>query len=133
MINQPHWRRLLLRTEETAKRYEDAIASHATSGEKVCNLCADKDAVIQEFEHWVLMQNSYPYDRYFSKSNMLVTKRHTNETGLNEAEKAELLQLKNSTELSEQYDSMLEHFQKQRSMPNHYHIHIIEFKRPEGV
>lgn len=134
MIDQPHWRRLLLRSEETADFYEQEIKKHhRTDGEKkVCNLCADTEAVIEEFEHWVLMKNRFPYDRYFSKSDMLATKRHTDEAGLNEEEKAELLKLKGSDELAGRYDSMLEHFQLQRSLPGHYHVHVIQYKRHDG-
>ena len=126
---QPHWRRLLLRTEATADYYQDQIA---TRDKSICYMCEDKAAIIEAYEHWVLMKNEFPYDRYFSKSDLLVTKRHVQEPDLNEAELKELQELKNGP-LSEHYDSLLTHFPKQRSIPGHHHLHIIQYKRHDGL
>jgi len=126
MQNQPHWRRLLLRTEESANRYEEAIKSRTpTVG---CNLCSDHDSTLQEFSHFVLMKNKFPYDRYFTKSDMIVAKRHVTELELNQEERTELAEIKKV--LSDSYDSLIEHLPKQKSIPGHYHLHVIEFKRP---
>lgn len=130
MQNQEHWRRLLLRTDKTAAAYEAAIAEGKPEGG--CRLCSDKEAVLQEFEHWFLMDNRFPYDRYFSKSHMLVSKRHVKEADLNEAEKAEFQDLRNGY-LSEHYDSILDHLPKQKSLPNHCHMHLIEVRRHDGL
>ncbi len=127
MIDQPHWRRLLLRSEEAAKKYEDEIKNHK-SGDG-CNLCNDKESIVKEYEHWVLMKNKFPYDRYFTKSDMLVLKRHVGEHDLNDSERTEFISIKK--ELSDSYDSIIEHLPKQKSIPDHFHVHIIEFKRPE--
>lgn len=132
MQEQPHWRRLLLRTEETAERYEREVKAKKVPGSSLCNMCADKDAIKKEFTHWVLMENIYPYDRYFSKSDMLVLKRHSDEAGLHAEEHDELFALKHSDELVDSYDALLENFSKQSSIPGHYHIHLIEYKRHDG-
>ncbi len=58
-------------------------------------MCSDKENIIEEYTHWVLMRNEFPYDRYFSKSDMLVTKRHTQEHELTDEEIAEFFTLKN--------------------------------------
>ena len=126
MIDQPHWRRLLLRSEEAASKYEEEIKNHAPSDG--CNLCNDEDSTIQEFTHFVLMRNKFPYDRYFTKSDMIVSKRHVTELELNQEERAELSEIKKT--LSDSYDSLIEHLPKQKSIPGHYHLHVIEFKRP---
>lgn len=130
MQEQEHWRRLLLRSEETAKAYEDAQSLGKPEGG--CRLCADSAAILQEFEHWLLMDNRFPYDRYFSKSHMLVTKRHVKEMNLNDDEEAEYEQLRYGF-LAENYDSMIDHLPKQKSIPGHCHMHVVEIKRPDGL
>ena len=128
MQEQPHWRRLLLRTEETADRYQADILTRPKDGG--CPLCKF-DSVIQEFEHWVHKGNKYPYDRYFEKSDMLVTKRHVADTDLTQAERDELDKLKKEV-LYANYDSLLEHMPVQRSIPAHAHYHLIQFRRHDG-
>jgi diadenosine tetraphosphate (Ap4A) HIT family hydrolase len=126
---QEHWRRLLLRTEEVAKNYEAAQKNRLPGNG--CRLCNDSET-LAEYEYWRVMPNAFPYDRYFTKSDMLVLKRHTDELGLTDAEYKELLQLK-STVLMHEYDHLLDNLPKQKSIPHHCHFHLISFKRPEGV
>ncbi len=126
MQNQPHWRRLLLRSEKAASEYEEAIKNR-TPGSG-CNLCNDRDTTIQEFSHFVLMKNKFPYDRYFTKSDMIVAKKHVTELELSQEERTELAEIKKV--LSDSYDSLIEHLPKQKSIPGHYHLHVVEFKRP---
>lgn len=122
---QEHWRRLLLRSEATAAAYKKAQQQPKQSS---CRLCSDQET-ISTHNYWRLMPNKFPYDRYFSRSDMLVTKRHVDERGLNDAERAELLELK-STVLSTAYDLVLENLPKQSSIPHHYHVHLVTIKRP---
>lgn len=129
MQDQPHWRRLLLRTEESAAAYEREIALLPKDGS--CPLCKF-ETVIKEFDHWVLMKNKFPYDRYFTKSDMLVTKRHIPEGQLNEEERAEYFKIKNK-HLSPEYDSAIEHMPAQKSIPEHVHVHMVEYIRPDGL
>jgi len=126
MQEQEHWRRLLLRTEETATIYEEAQKnSPKTNG---CRLCNDKET-IKKYEHWRLVPNAFPYDRFFSKSVMLISNRHTDENGLTEEEVAEFRKLKN-TEFSDEYDLLFENMPVQKSIPHHIHYHIVQIKKP---
>jgi len=59
---------------------------------------------------------------------MIVAKRHVTELELNQEERTELAEIKKV--LSDSYDSLIEHLPKQKSIPGHYHLHVIEFKRP---
>ncbi len=127
MQQHEHWRRLLLRTEETARRYEEA--ARQPSGATGCRLCADPES-LAEYTYWRRMPNLFPYDRFFAKSDMLVIKRHTDERGLTQEEREELLALKSGV-LGDMYDSLLDHLPRQKSIPHHCHFHLIEFRRPE--
>jgi len=125
---QPHWRQLLLRTEKTAQAYEDYIK--ARDSQSGCPLC-DSDEILKEFDHWLLMHNKFPYDRYFAKSDMLVPKRHITEGQLNDAERLEFVELKQNV-LYTEYDSIIEHFPAQKSIPEHLHFHLVQYKRADG-
>ena len=119
----------LLRTEETVKKYQEEISRRdAKSG---CPLCKF-ETKIKEFDNWILMKNKFPYDRYFTKSDMLVTKRHISDGQLNDMEKAELDRLKKEV-LFIDYDSLVEHCPRTKSVPEHVHYHLIEYKRPDGI
>lgn len=129
MQKQPHWRTSMLRNEETALEYEAYLNNRKpTDG---CLLCTS-DEVIKEFDNWVLMKNKFPYDRYFTKNDMVVTKRHITDGQLNDMEKAELDRLKKEV-LFIDYDSLVEHFPRTKSVPEHVHYHLIEYKRPDGL
>jgi len=124
-----HWRAYLLRTKETADEYERVKEQHEpTTG---CRICNDPETY-DTFEHWRLVPNRFPYDRYFSKSDMLITKRHIDETGLTEEERREFIKLK-KTILNDRYDIVLENLPKQSSIPHHYHVHLAVLKQPETI
>jgi hypothetical protein len=127
MQKQPQWREILLRTEESAKQYSDYIANRDTTE---CPLCTS-DESIKEYDSWVLMRNKFPYDRYFSKSDMLVTKRHITDGQLSDMELAELQRLKHDV-LYADYDSLIEHFPQQKSIPEHVHYHLVQYQRTDG-
>jgi hypothetical protein len=135
MLYQPqeHWRRLILRSKETAEKYaqfqaENRARKEAGEDMPACAICADTGAVLEEYQYWVLMKNAFPYDRYFIQSDMLALKRHSDETGITQAERAELVELKKK--LANTHDHILENLPKQQSIPHHYHIHLITFQRP---
>jgi len=126
MQHQESWRRLLLRTEATAKKYE---AAQQEPGEPGCRLCKD-DTILNEYEYWRLMPNAFPYDRFFVKSDMLVSKRHTDGNDLSEEELTEFRQIK-SGGLADNYDLIFENLPKQKSIPHHIHYHLVEIKKLE--
>lgn len=120
-------RMLLLRTKETATRYEEALKTAPKNDE--CRLCSDL-STIKEFKYWRIVPNAFPYDRFFAISEMLVSKRHTDENGLSEEEIAEWRELKN-TVLSDNYDHIFENLPKQKSIPHHIHYHLVTPIAPE--
>lgn len=63
---------------------------------------------------------------------MLVLKRKAAESELTDAEREELFQLKQAV-LNKKYECILENLPGQKSVPDHYHVHLINFRIPEGV
>jgi hypothetical protein len=55
---------------------------------------------------------------------MIVPLRHTKERGLNAEELDELLQIKEEV-LNSEYDYLIEAALKNRSIPEHFHLHLV--------
>ncbi len=114
-----------LRTPTTEKIYHDLIA--AGHLEK-CPLCRIEP--IKQFVYWKVIPNEYPYDLIAETHHMVVPLRHVAEAELTEEEKKELYQIKNSY-INEHYEYVLEATHKQKSVPAHFHLHLMVIK--EGI
>ncbi|OGC88139.1 hypothetical protein A2419_01575 [Candidatus Adlerbacteria bacterium RIFOXYC1_FULL_48_26] len=110
-----------LRTEETEARYqklkEDGIL------EQSCALCRVEPKHL--FTYWKIIPNEFPYDKIAKVHDMAVTLRHTAE--LNEEERAEFEVIKSSY-INDNYRYLLEATTRTKSIPAHFHIHMIEIK-----
>ncbi len=110
-----------LRTEETEAKYQK-LKDEGGLGQE-CALCRVGPKNV--FTHWKIVPNEFPYDKIAKVHDMLVPLRHTAE--LNEEEKAEFELIKNSY-VNEHYRYLLEATNRTKSIPNHFHIHMIEIK-----
>jgi len=108
------------RTKETQDRYqaERQAAVHSDS----CPLCSDES--IREFTHWRIIPNKYPYDAIASKHTMIIPKEHLTESELSPAALAELDELKQTT-LNEEYLYIIEALPVTKSIPGHFHLHLV--------
>lgn len=86
-----------------------------------CPLCAS--VPLKEFTHWKLLENDFPYDRVTVVHHMLLPKRHVSEPELTEEEREEYASLKRGY-IAEHYEMLFEGTPKQRSVPEHFHIHV---------
>jgi len=108
-----------LRTKKTQKIYVDYVTNKY---DHHCIFCA-KDDLIKEYEHWILVENKYPYDAIFSTHNMLAPKAHVTErTKLYKDEIEELDELLQELD----YDMCILNKKKRRSIPQHYHLHLVK-------
>ena len=112
-----------LRTKEVKKKYDDYIAAGGLSDG--CELCK-KDTQV-EFKHWRVVENIFPYDRVAENHDMLIPLRHKKEIDLNDAEKDELYQIKQDY-VSEKYHFILEASNPTKSIPQHFHLHLLKIK-----
>ena len=109
-----------LRTLEGKKKYQEYLKNTAASG--VCSLCG-KDA-LKVFAHWRIVDNSFPYDQIAKVHEMLVPNRHCTEPELTEEELGELRQIK-AEFVNSNYDWILEATTKNKSVPGHFHLHLL--------
>lgn len=106
----------------------DAYKKHRESGamDTVCPLCEKK--ALRTFTFWKVVPNDFPYDLIAEVHHMLVPLRHSTEAELTTEEYNELVAIK--SELSE-YDFIAEAMPHWKSIPAHFHLHLLSIKREE--
>jgi galactose-1-phosphate uridylyltransferase len=109
------------RSPATQQKYEEWKKMHADTAEPFGDW---RSRCVREFEHWILIENLFPFDAIASKSHMLVPRRFFAEYGeMTDAEKKELEQIRK--ELESDYDLLMENFAAHRSVKNHFHLHFL--------
>lgn len=85
------------------------------------------ERLIREFDHWLLIENLFPYDRIAEVHHLLVPKRvFPFGEPLSVEEVGELADIKE--ELGSNYDALAENFPRNRSVPGHFHLHLLVYK-----
>ena len=109
----------ILRSKATQKKYDAYIVGGVGEG---CVLCQKEP--INSFTHWKIVSNDFPYDRIAKTHHMIVPIRHSDESELTDDEVQELRTLK-ETYIADHYDDIIEATRHQKSIPHHFHLHII--------
>lgn len=112
-----------LRSKETHDYY--LTVREARGSDFACPLC-DRDA-IQQFQHWKIIPNRFPYDRIAVTHHMIVSLRHVPDSELLPEEIDELIELKQGI-LRDSYDMLTESLGGHKSIPSHAHRHLITLK-----
>lgn len=114
---------LLLRDTELILRYQDHIKRFREQG--ICPLCDEMP--IKLFRHWKIINNEYPYNMIAATHHMITSMRHITEDELTQEESNELQEIK-KTFINSDYDLILEPTIKEKSIPDHFHLHLIVLK-----
>ncbi len=109
-----------LRTPESKRKYKEY--QKALPVNDSCLLC-EKEALVM-FTYWKIVENSFPYDLIADTHHMLMPLRHVVEKDLTFAEVEELKKIKMEV-VDEKYDYIIESTHNTKSLPSHFHLHII--------
>ncbi len=101
-------------------KYKEYIKLHPSDG--TCSICSKP--AIQIFKYWKITDNSFPYDLIATTHHMIVPLRHVTETGLSKEEVEEFTSLKEGI-VDTDYDYIIEATTKNKSIPAHFHLHLI--------
>ena len=107
------------RTPELQKQYAE---DRKNGSLQTCPLCTVEPK--KEWEHWKIIENKYPYDRITKVHDMLVSKRHVKEEDLTTEEKEEMFRIKKEY-INPNYGYMFEPMIDNKSIPDHFHVHLI--------
>ena len=109
-----------LRTKETQDKY--SAYKEAGELEVGCRLC--EAPALETFTYWKVVDNKFPYDKAASTHHMILPIEHWGEADLTEEAWAEFEELK-KTYLNQHYEFLIEPMAKMKSIPAHFHLHII--------
>lgn len=112
-----------LRTQESEEKYKKLIAAGYLNG--ACKLCESQS--IKDFRYWRIIRNDFPYDLIAQVHDMVVPRRHVKENDLSQEEKREYAAIK-ATYVENNYEFILEPTAKLKSIPEHFHVHLIVAK-----
>ncbi len=115
-----------MRSKATIEQY-DAVRRERGAGGP-CPLCSQ--APIKEFAHWMVQENAFPYDLVADTHHMLLPKRHVVEGELSEEEWIEYSRIKH-TFVAENYDMIMEGTPRQKSVPEHFHVHLVVLREED--
>jgi len=109
-----------LRTPEGKKKYKEYL--ELRNSDSPCPLCNKE--LVKDFNFWKVIDNKFPYDKIAKIHHMLIPKRHAQEKELNSEEIDELSHIKESY-INPMYDWIIEPTSKNKSIPDHFHLHLI--------
>lgn len=113
-----------LRTPSIEEAYKAYRAEHDFVAH--CPLC--EKPPIRMFKNWKIVPNDFPYDKFAKEHNMIVPLRHTVEADFTPEEVEELRQIKHEIMLSPEYDFVMEITEPHKTIPPHFHMHIIALR-----
>lgn len=90
-----------------------------------CKLCAAVSLV--EFKHWRIVENKFPYDLITRTHHMIIPKMHIDDRSIDPEQWAEYQKIK-STYINENYEYLLEPTIRNKSIPTHFHMHLLNSK-----
>jgi diadenosine tetraphosphate (Ap4A) HIT family hydrolase len=112
-----------LRTDKGQAVYDDYKAKGGL--DDGCRLCEAKP--LKSFKHWLIIKNQFPYDKIASVHDMIIPKRHVAEREISSEERAEYQKIKDDF-LHKEYEFMIEATHRKKTIPGHFHIHLIVAK-----
>ena len=110
-----------LRTKKTQERYIDFLENEYDGKCIFCN----RNSLIKEFDFFVLLENTFPYDKCFVNHRLLAPKRHIiHRSQMYRAEQAELELILQKLD----YDQIIINKMHKRSVSYHWHLHLVDIK-----
>jgi len=105
------------------KKQEEFYQRNKKKNNSSCPFC-EKDLLVIEFKYWIILNNRYPYNN--TTCHLLCPKRHIEfSSELKIKEFYELEYLKKNY-FDKHYDVIVENIGKNKSIKNHYHLHLIK-------
>ncbi len=113
-----------LRTKKIHEKYKRVLTKRSPLD--ACVLC--KKIALKEFKYWKIVHNRFSWDRIAKIHHMIIPKRHIVYEQLNTKEKKEFESIK-SKYIDKKYELIAEMTAKEKSIPEHFHVHLIIMKK----
>ena len=117
------------RSEITEAKYQEFKKAKQNAGADLCVFNLDDETVVREFEHWLIIENRFPYDNMTNINHLLVPRRAVcTFKELSAAEQTERLSIYDLLVEEKYYDAMVENFPRSQSVSRHVHLHLVRWK-----
>lgn len=87
-----------------------------------CALCTEAE-IIKTFTHWKITVNEFPYDLIAQTHHMIFPIAHVAEEDISPEAWQEFREIKK--DYIQLYDMIIEGTSRMKSIPEHYHLHLI--------
>ncbi len=116
------------RHTKTEEAYQEFKKEYTADPSVLQSFNFDNEKILREFEHWILIENRFPYDRMARTNDMLVSKRPLQSrydgTDTEQTEYDTIMKLLAQENF---YDAYMENFPKIKSVKKYVHIHLIRW------
>lgn len=117
------------RTPETEAKYQDFKKSQLAAGRDLSVFDLSEEIILREFNHWLIIENRFPYDNMTSVNHMLVPRRQLKDLlEATEEEVAEHNSIRDILVTEAYYDALVENFPRSKSVHRHIHLHLVKWK-----
>lgn len=113
-----------LRTAVGEQHYQNKIKEGILASG--CALCKE-GPTLQEFTHWRIITNNFPYDLVAKVHHMILPIEHMSDAQITDEAWKELMDIKHSY-IDERYEFIIESTHKTKSVPAHFHLHLLVLK-----
>ena len=117
------------RSIETEQKYKAFKDLKRQVGEDLAEFKLEDEIVVREFDHWLIIENRFPYDNMTSVNHMLIPRRDF--ADLSEATGEEMVEheaIRNALVTERYYDALVENFPRSKSVTRHVHLHLVRWK-----
>lgn len=117
------------RSEATEAKYQEFKREKVAAGKDLTIFTLQDEIVLREFNHWIIIENRFPYDNMTSVNHMLIPRRDFGDfADANESEKAEHDQIRKILSDERYYDAIVENLPRSKSVHRHVHLHLVRWK-----
>lgn len=117
----------ILRTDEC---FDKLKAKEKELGELTFDLRSLE--VGHSWKFWMLAKNQFPYDKIAERHSLLIPFRlFAEDDEMTDEEREELFLIKKEYRDSGEFDVIMEHFKRHRTIPEQFHLHFIRYKKVE--
>ncbi len=122
------------RRKKTQAIYDKFKGCHAENPSALEVFNFQNEVVLHTFEHWIIIENRFPYDQIAKVNHMIVSKRplqsHYNGT---KAEQKEYRTIIMQLEKEGFYDAYIENFSKVKSVKKFAHTHLVIWRQSKKL
>lgn len=117
------------RSEETEAKYQNFKKAKIAAGDDLAAFKLEDEIMVREFEHWLIIENRFPYDNMTSVNHMLIPRRNFGDyIDATEAEREEHENIRKLLSEERYYDAIVENFPRSKSVHQHVHLHLVRWK-----